>query len=245
MERIHTSGKSRRMVQNLWPEKGTSDQAVTRVRNLMRAWVTAIVPEANAPRCQVTLDAFLPGGSSQEVTGSGSGFAATNITYYAQLTEASLLPGAVVICSPGMFPQLETFHSLDMEFCLEACEIALTVGESSQDLPLRSGCQFTPVTSWQGSRQRRSRSAGPGKALLTTTSGERLHGWTVKYEGVVPARLQRWREAESSLYRSMEVLHVRPHTSLGGKLPMRSTIKLNACPSPLEVNDVRATILSK
>jgi len=82
----------------------------------------------------------------------------------------------------GMF-QLETFPTgLDMEFCLEALEIALYRWAKSHRFPLRSGVVSSPRDFVQGFKTEESRSAGLVEALVRQTSWWRDYERTVKYE---------------------------------------------------------------
>jgi len=103
------------------------------------AWVSAIYQKPNAPRCQVTSSAF-PACGPQGGHGSGIRFGQQDITI-SHYGRASLYPVRCWICSPRMFSQLKLSNSLDIEFCLEALEIALPLGEATRSSTPIKGCQ--------------------------------------------------------------------------------------------------------
>jgi len=96
--------------------------------------------------------------------------------------------------------------AFDTEFCLRAVEMLLTGGRSHR-CSTRFRCQFTSVTSWQGSGQRgRTRSAVCRGRCYTTSGGETMRG-QFKYERRYCAPTTMAWEAESACSRFLWRLH--------------------------------------
>jgi Integrase core domain len=136
-------------------------------------------------------------------------------------------------------PSWRLSNNLDTEFCLEALEMALEFRRKPEVFHSDQGCQFTSsdfVTRLQAEEIKMSWSGR--KRCYDIILVERL--WmTNKYEEVYLRAYSDGWEAEISLARFLwRYCHVRPHSSLGGNPPMRSTLRPNpVCLSG--VNDVR------
>ncbi len=143
------------------------------------------------------------------------------------------------ICSPGTCTPSEKplgyswklSNSLDTEFCLDALEMALEGGRRPEIFHSDQGCQFTSgdfVARLQGEGIRISWSGR--KRCYDNILVERL--WrTVKYEEVYLRAYSDGWEAEINLARFLwRYCHVRPHSSLGGRTPMRSILRPNHVP---------------
>jgi len=108
---------------------------------MRRMVLRAILPEANAPQCQlIHRKRFPPAGGPQGGQGSGQVWATEIITYIALAEKASYL----VAVGGSVFPactQLENSRAkaLTRNSCLEALEMASCWWEKATDLPLRSG----------------------------------------------------------------------------------------------------------
>ena len=122
-------------------------------------------------------------------------------------------------------------NSLDTEFCLGALEMALSSGRRPQILHSDQGCQFTS-TDFVGRLQAEEMkiSWSGRKRWYDNILVERL--WrTLKYEEVyLRAYSDGWKVAMNQGRFLWRYCHVRPHSSLGGKLPMRSTLNQNTVP---------------
>jgi putative transposase len=122
-------------------------------------------------------------------------------------------------------------NSLDTEFCLGALEMALSSGRRPQILHSDQGCQFTS-TDFVGRLQAEEMkiSWSGRKRWYDNILVERL--WrTLKYAEVyLRAYSDGWKVAMNQGRFLWRYCHVRPHSSLGGKLPMRSTLNQNTVP---------------
>jgi putative transposase len=122
-------------------------------------------------------------------------------------------------------------NSLDTEFCLGALEMALSSGRRLQIFHSDQGCQFTSTDFVARLQAEEIKISWSGrKRCYDNILVERL--WrTLKYEEVYLRAYSDGWEAEISLARFLwRYCHVRPHSSLAGKLPMRSTLKPNPVP---------------
>jgi len=234
-----TSG-SRRMVQYLAREGIPISR--DRVRNLMRCMGLRAIYQK--PRTTV------PGDPSErfpclvdlkEVTEVDQVWA-TDITYI-PLRKGFLYLVAVVDLFSRNVLSWKLSNSLDMEFCLEALEIALTVGRKPQIFHSDQGCQFTSGDFVARLKTEEIKISWSGRGrCYDNILVERL--WrTVKYEEMYLRAYSDGWEAEISLSRFLwRYCHVRPHSSLGGKTPNEVYNQIEPCPSPPEVNDVRGQI---
>ena len=125
-------------------------------------------------------------------------------------------------------------NSLDMEFCLEALEMALAGGRKPQIFHSDQGCQFTSgefVSRLQAEKIQISWSGR--KRCFDNILVERL--WrTLKYEEVYLWAYSDGWEAEISLSRFIwRYGHVRPHSALNGKTPHQVYSETKPCSSRL------------
>ena len=158
---------------------------------------------------------------------------ATDITYIPMRKGFLYLVAIVDLISRNIL-SWKLSNSLDTQFCMEALEMALASGSRPEIFHSDQGCQFTSTKfvgrlqaediniSWSGRRH-----------YYDNILVERL--WrTVKYEEVYLRAYSDGWDAGISLARFLwRYRHVRPHSSLGSKLPMRPTVALKTVPPAL------------
>ena len=154
---------------------------------------------------------------------------ATDITYI-PLSKGFLYLVAIVDLFSRNVLSWKLSNSLDMEFCLDALEMALGGGRKPEIFHSDQGCQFTSsdfVARLQAEEIRISWSGR--KRCYDNILVERL--WrTVKYEEVyLHAYSDGW-DAEISLARFLwRYCHVRPHSALGGRTPHEVYTEPESC----------------
>ena len=156
---------------------------------------------------------------------------ATDITYI-PLQKGFLYLVAIVDLFSRNVLSWKLSNSLDTEFCLYALEMALEGGRRPEIFHSDQGCQFTSsdfVARLQAEAVRISWSGR--KRCYDNILVERL--WrTVKYEEVYLRAYSDGWEAEISLARFLwRYCHVRPHSSLGGKIPHEVYTETEPCSS--------------
>jgi putative transposase len=156
---------------------------------------------------------------------------ATDITYI-PLQKGFLYLVAIVDLFSRNVLSWKLSNSLDMEFCLEALEMALGDGRKPEVFHSDQGCQFTSsafVARLQAEEIKISWSGR--KRCYDNILVERL--WrTVKYEEVYLRAYKDGWEAEISLARFLwRYCHVRPHSSLGGRTPHEVYTETEPCSS--------------
>ena len=139
----------------------------------------------------------------------------------------------------------ELWNSLDMEFCLEALEMALGGSRKPEIFHSVQGCQSTPsefVARLQAEGIKISWS-GRKRCCYDNILAERL--WRiVKYEEVyILAYSDGW-DTEISLARFLwRYCHIRPHSSLGGRTPYEVYTEIEPFSSRPELTMSGARIL--
>jgi putative transposase len=153
---------------------------------------------------------------------------ATDITYI-PLRKGFLYLVAVVDLFSRHVRSWKLSNSLDKEFCLEALEMALASGCKPQIFHSDQGCQFTSSAFVQRLKAEDIKISWSGRGrCFDNILVERLWRTHKSEEVYLRAYSDGW-EAEISLARFFwRYGHVRPHSTLGGK--MRSRMKLNPVP---------------
>jgi putative transposase len=126
-------------------------------------------------------------------------------------------------------------NSLDMEFCLEALELAVEGGRMPEIFHSDQGCQFTSADFVSRLQTEKIRISWSGrKRLCDSIMVERLwRTWrTVKYEDLYLLAYNDGCEARTSLACFLSrCCHVSPHSSLGGRTPHKDYNEHKACPA--------------
>ena len=125
-------------------------------------------------------------------------------------------------------PSWKLRGSLDMEFCLDALEMALAGVHKPEIFYSDQGCQFTSSDFVQRLQAKKIKRLGRKRCYVNILV-ERL--WrTRKYEEVYLLAYIDGCEPEISLARFIwRHCHVRPHSSLGGKTTHEIYIEIETC----------------